>query len=90
MREDALHDFIAARKPLVWYVKDPRALNEEAIVEAVLNYGNWRDVQEMIRILGIDTIAAIFRTQARRSRKNYRPEILHYFSLYFDKYAAHA
>lgn len=86
MRDDAIHDFIVARKHLVWYVKDHRALNEEAIVEATLNYGNWNDVQEMIRILGITRAAEIFRKQVSRSRKNYRPEVLHYFSLYFNKY----
>lgn len=87
MPNDAIHDFIVARKHLVWYVKDHRALNEEAIVEATLNYGNWDDVQEMIRILGMEKVAQIFRKQVSRPRKNYRPEVSHYFSLYFNKYA---
>ena len=92
MRDDAIHDFIEARKHFVWYVKDHRALNEEAIVEATLNYGNWDDVQEMIRILGIDKVAQIFRKQmvTGRQRGNYRPEVAHYFGLYFDKHAMHA
>ena len=88
MRNDAIHDFIAARKHLVWYVKDHRALNEEAIVEATLNYGNWNDVQEMIRILGMGRVAEIFRKQmvTGRQRGNYYPEVAHYFNLYFNKY----
>lgn len=84
---DAIHDFIVKRKGLVWYVKDHRALSEESIVEAVLNYGNWRDVQEIIQILGIKKIASIFRAQVARPRKNYRPEVINYFTLYFNKYA---
>ncbi len=86
---DAIHDFIAERKGLVWYVKDPRALSEESIVEAALNYGNWRDVQEIIRILGIEKVARIFRKQmvTGRQRGNYYPETAHYFTLYFNKYA---
>lgn len=92
MRNDAIHDFIAARKHLVWYVKDHRALNEEAIVEATLNYGNWNDVQEMIRILGVEKAARIFRKQmiTGRQRGNYYPEVAHYFTLYFNKYAGMA
>lgn len=90
MATGALRDFIAARPHLIWYSKDYDRLDESSIVEATLNYGNWEDVQGLIRILGIDTVAGIFRTQVRRPRKNYRPEVSHYFSLYFDKYAAHA
>ena len=85
--QDTLHDFISARKSLVWYVSDPNALSEEAVVEAVLNYGNWRDVQKLVSILGIKKMASIFRAQIARPRKNYRPEVAHYFALYFDKYA---
>jgi len=90
MATGTLRDFIAARPHLIWYSKDYDRMDEDAIVEATLNYGNWKDVQELIRILGIDTVAAIFKMQASRPRKNYRPEVLNYFSLYFDKYATHA
>jgi len=82
-----IHEFIAQRKHLVWYVKDPRALDNDAIVEAVLNYGDWNDVQEMLRILGIKEVARIFFAHAEQPRCNYRPEIAHYFALYFTKYA---
>ncbi len=40
MLSDSLYDFISERKHLIWYVKDYRALNEEAVVEATLNYGD--------------------------------------------------
>lgn len=90
MLNDSLYYFIRERKHLIWYVKDYRALNEEAVVEATLNYGDWDDVQKMIGILGIARVAEIFRIQVSRPRKNYRSEVSHYFSLYFDKYAAHA
>lgn len=82
-----IHDFIAERKHLVWYVKDPRALDNDAIVEAVLNYGNWNDVQELIRILGIKTVAEIFKRGVGKVRSNYHKKTAHYFRLYFQKYA---
>ena len=87
MDASEIHDFIAQRTHLVWYVKDPRALDNDAIVEAVLNYGDWRDVQEMIRILGISEVARIFFTHMQQPRCNYHVKTKHYFTLYFNKYA---
>ena len=88
MLSNPLYDFISKRKHLIWYVKDYRALNEEAIVEATFNYGNWNDVQGMIRILGIARAAEIFRKQmiTGRQRGNYHRKTRHYFNLYFNKY----
>jgi hypothetical protein len=84
-----LKHFIKKRRYLVWYVKNPENLSKEAIVEAVLNYGNWDDVQKLFSILGIKKVAKIFRKKSKKSkmgRCNYRPEIKNYFNLYFKKY----
>ncbi|MEK7091801.1 MAG: hypothetical protein AAB900_02310 [Patescibacteria group bacterium] len=83
-------DFIKERKYLIWWVKDYDHLSAEAIVEATLNYGDWNDVQTLIKILGIQKVAGIFRTKSQPSalgRQNYRPVVVNYFSLYFNKYA---
>lgn len=84
-----IKEFIKKRKYLVWYVKDVTKLNNEAIVEAVLNYGNWDDVQKLIKILGIKEVARIFRTQTAPSRMriNYHPKTAHFFKLYFNRHA---
>ena len=85
-----LQTFIKKRPYLVWSTKNYEGLDSASIVEAVLNYGDWRDVQEMIKILGIKKTARIFRKKSapdKFGRQNYRPEIKHYFQLYFDKYA---
>lgn len=75
------------RKYLVWYVKNPEDLPLESIVEHTLNYGNWDDVQTLIKIAGIKKIAEIFRKQTIGPRLNYDQVIMHYFNLYFNKYA---
>jgi len=83
-------DFIKERKYLIWWVKDYDRLNAEAIVEATLNYGDWNDVQTLIKILGIKEVARIFREKSQPSamgRQNYRNKTKHYFTLYFNKYA---
>lgn len=85
----ALQQFIKKRKYLVWYVRDVTKLSEESIVEAVLNYGNWDDVQRIIKILGIKKVASIFREQTnpKRRRINYHSKTAHFFKLYFNKHA---
>ena len=82
-----IHQFIKKRPYLIWYVKNLDKLSEDSIVEHVLNYGDWDDVQEMINILGIKKTAQIFQEKSEQPRSNYRPEIKNYFKLYFHKYA---
>lgn len=85
-----IHDFIKKRPHLIWWVKDYDKLNAEAIVEATLNYGDWSDVQTLIKILGLKKVAKIFRAKSKPSkmgRQNYLPEVINYFRLYFQKYA---
>ncbi len=44
---------IIKNKPhLVWYVQDIKNLSEASIFEHILNFGEWKDVQETIQILG--------------------------------------
>ena len=80
-------DIIRQKPYLIWYTKDYDALDEDAVVEAVLNGGEWEDVQKLISLLGIERVAQIFRQQAMRQRGNYQPKVLDYFGRYFDHYA---
>lgn len=83
-------NFIKKRPYLIWYVKNYERLNDESIVEHTLNYGDWDDVQTLIKILGIKKVAEIFRVKSRPSkmgRQNYFLNVKNYFNLYFKKYA---
>jgi len=82
-----LRDFVKKRRYLFWSTENFEHLSQEAIVEGVLNYGDFDDVKKLIAILGIKKISRIFGKQIKRKRNNYRPEIINYFSLYFKKYA---
>ena len=82
-----IRNFVQKKPYLFWYIRDLDNLSEEAIVEVVLNFGNWQDTQELIEILGIKKTASIFRKKIAGKRNNYRPEIKNYFELYFKKYA---
>ena len=76
---------IIKNKPyLAWYVKNPDKLSEESVLEHVLNYGNWEDVQEFIKIKGKDKTAELFNKTISHKRTNYSPEIRTYFFRYFN------
>lgn len=84
-----LQQFIKKRPYLVWSTRNYDELSDATILEAVLNYGDWDDVQKVVKILGIKKAARIFREKSKPSkmgRQNYRPEIIRYFNMYFDKY----
>ncbi len=80
--------FIKEKPYLVWYTKNVDNLSEDSIVENILNWGNFEDIQKMIEVFGIQETASIFRKQISNERSNYRPEIKNYFQLYFNKYAS--
>ena len=82
-----INDFIKERPYLVWSTKNYASLSEDAVVESVLNYGDFDDVKKMFSILGIKKSARIFKKQISQKRNNYRPKVKNYFSLYFKKYA---
>ena len=86
-----LTKFIKKRGYLIWWVKKYEALDAAAIVEATLNYGDWDDVQELIKILGMKETARIFREKSKPSkmgRQNYEPKVKNYFNLYFKRHVA--
>ncbi len=82
-----INSFIKKKPYLVWYTKNYDNLSEAAIVEAVLNYGDFSDVKKMIKILGMKKAAAIFREKSEQKRCNYDPKVKNYFNLYFNKYS---
>ncbi len=82
-----INEFIEKRNDICWYVKDRKKLSEDAIVEAVLNYGDWDDVKKIIEILGMKKTASIFEKTASKKRCNYNKKTKNYFKLYFQRHA---
>lgn len=79
---------IIRQKPyLLWWVKDYDALDDDAVVEAVLNCGDWEELQDLIRILGRERVAEIFFKQVNYPRCNYSDRRAHFFKNYFSDYA---
>ena len=81
-------EFLHSIKPLIWWVKeeDLGQLNDEAIVEAVLNYGNLQETRQLFDLLGTEQVAHIFKQKAFIPRTNYYPKVRNYFDLYFKRH----
>lgn len=82
-------DFIKKRKHLIWYTRDFDNVNDDIIIEATLNYGNWEDFKKLMKIMGIKKMASIFKRQTdpRKKRTNYHPKTAHFFKRYFKRHA---
>ena len=87
----AKETYIRHRRPLFWSVSDDRLsdISDELLVEIILNYGTLDDVRELINLLGLRQVAAIFyKTTVNRNRSNYFPEVANFFNLYFKRHAS--
>lgn len=82
--------FILKHKSLFWYIPEEKKLeiSEDLLVETILNYGNFDDISELFKLLGLEEVARIFYNATGRKKLNYYPEIYNFFDLYFKKYAS--
>ena len=81
--------FIKENSSLFWYVRESEKKNISLpfLVETILNYGDLKMVKKLFDLLGIDTVANIFYRQISVKRKNYFPQVSHFFDEYFKRHA---
>lgn len=89
MNNEDTKNFIKENSSLFWQVKkeDKENISLDALVEAILNYGNEKNIKKLFELVGIKKVAEIFRKQTSRKRVNYHKRTVHYFNLYFQKNA---
>lgn len=80
-------DIIRKKPHLIWYSKNYDGFTEKTIFEHVLNYGEWEDVQELVKIYGFKSCLTILKELTKGPRQNLYPQVRHYFNLYFTNYA---
>ncbi len=80
-----VQDIIQKKPYLAWYIKSVEDLSDESVLEHVLNYGNWDDVQTFIAIKGLEDTKNLFNKALKKRRSNYPDNIKHYFSLYLNR-----
>ena len=72
---------------LIWHTKDYENLSANSILEAVLNYGDWKDFQRLKDVFGINSLYGLYKNIKNKKRVNLQPLTTNYFDKYFDKYA---
>ena len=84
-----IKEFIKENSSLFWHIPEDKKQNisHEVLVEYILNYGNQKSVKKLFDLLGINYVADIFHKQTQRKRVNYYQRTIHFFNLYFNKYA---
>jgi hypothetical protein len=75
------------KKIFVLVCQEPEKVSDESLVEAVLNLGDWDDVQELIAMMGMRKVADIFEKKAFVKRSNYDKRTVNFFNLYFARHA---
>jgi len=81
--------FIREHNALFWYTPEDKKeeISEELLVEMILNYGDIEAIQKLIELMGIKKVSSVFFNAKGRKKLNYFPEIYHFFSLFFTRYA---
>ena len=82
-----LSDFAVTRKSLFWDVKDVSLLSEEAVLEGILKYGNWKDFLQVVEIMGFEKFREIFMKQISQKRVNYPTRTILLFQTYIKNHA---
>ncbi|PIZ65725.1 hypothetical protein CO051_06200 [Candidatus Roizmanbacteria bacterium CG_4_9_14_0_2_um_filter_39_13] len=83
MKQNGLTKIIQEDPSLIWYVRKHSHISDMSILEHILNYGNWKQVQEAIKILGMKDTVQLYTSLANKRRSNLMPRVKHYFDLYF-------
>ena len=80
---------IEKHKNLFWYTPEGKKqdISDALLVERILNDGSLDDFRELMGTLGGKRVAEVFFSAQGRQKKNYYPEIYHFFSLVLKKYA---
>lgn len=82
----AVRDLLYEKPYFTWWVSDKDSLSLDSVIFAILNYGDFPDVQLLLKKVGINEVRKIFEKQLK-SRNNYDKKVMHYFKLYFKKHA---
>ena len=88
MNSPEIKAFIREYSSLFWYTPEDKKeeISHEFLVETILNFGDEKSVKKLFDLLGLEYVAEIFHKQTNRQRVNYFPQVVNYFSLYFEKH----
>ena len=82
-------NYIQQHANLFWYTPADKKqdISDALLVETILNYGTLDDYRSLLSVLTPQRVAEVFFSATERQKKNYYPEIYHFFSLLLAPYA---
>jgi len=81
-------DIIRHKPHLIWYSDNYDGFSERTIFEHVLNYGEWEDVQELVKIYGFEgCYKIVVEMILKYKRNNLRKEVVSFYPKYFKAHA---
>lgn len=89
MHNKKIRELISQNSSLFWFVPEKEKVNIslEFLVETILNYGDEQSVKQLLDIVGTNKVADIFHKHISGNRINYFPQVVNFFSLYFQRHA---
>ena len=75
---------LSENKELFWDVSDFNTLSEESIEERFLQYGNWKNILDLIQIFGTSKFTKIYLDIRKKSRVNLSKKTINFFNLYLN------
>ena len=82
-----LQSILQNKPSLSWYIKNKSKLSDESALEHILSFGDWEDVMEAEKALGVTKMKFLFEKICNKKRVNLKPRTINYFHNYFTKYA---
>lgn len=79
--------WLKKRRSLWWSTNQLDKLSDEAILEGVMNWGEWQDFLDLKQNWGLTKIKQLFTTMVNQRRVNLRPPVQ---TLFYDYLTAHA
>jgi hypothetical protein len=70
---------------IFWDIKSISHLSDAAIVERIINYGDYESFQEIFSVLDMNNFYAIFSQLTNKDRNNLRPEAENLARIYANK-----
>lgn len=75
--------FLEQNKAIFWDISDLAKLDHLAIEERFFQYGNWKNIQDMVEIYGMDNLKRDYIALRIKKRTPLSKRTLHFFDLYF-------
>lgn len=87
-RIQQLRSIIKHHPALMWDTIAYDTLDEEAIAEAIYNYGSWENILAYHRVVGLKTAKRIFSRLRDKPRSNLFPKTRNFFEQYYGRHAS--